>query len=113
MTDPMPTIRGILGMPEDEEVTEQKPDHADEAKYLLQKNAAISGVDAVATAVEAQVHATLALVEQQKATGALLAGILVTLNGASNGSLEDWAQDVAEEVHSALASTEIRKGMGL
>lgn len=73
----MPTIRGILGMPEDEEVTEQKPDHADEAKYLLQQNAAISGVDAVATAVEAQAHATLALVEQHRRIADALESVIL------------------------------------
>lgn len=44
----------------------ERIDHAAEARALLEKNATMPGIDAVVTATEAQVHATLALVAEQR-----------------------------------------------
>jgi hypothetical protein len=44
----------------------ERIDHASEARAMVASNKAAHGVDAVATAVEAQVHATLALAAEQR-----------------------------------------------
>ncbi|UOE45931.1 hypothetical protein [Agromyces larvae] len=70
-------------------------------------------VPALVLAQIAQAEATLALVEQQKATNIALAGILVALSHKGDPDIRDWAVDAAAEVHGALADQPFREALGL
>lgn len=102
-------------------MSDEKIDHAAEAQRLAQlvdltygriehSNGAWAvsqGVEAQMMAQVAQVHATLALVEQQRIAN------LIALNGMASELGYATGAELGDEVAGLLADAEIRKGLGL
>lgn len=80
--------------------------HVAEARRLLEASSRQGFAEAVATAIEAQAHATLALVQQQRAANAI-AYLSLKMQGVGAGThlAASWAQDFTEYaplIHEAI-----------
>lgn len=86
-------------------------DHVAEARRLLEASSTQGGAEAVATATEAQAHATLALVQQQRAANAIAyLGLKMQGVGAGTHLAAGWAREFtkyAPLIHEAIRVSDL------